>query len=84
MRHTMIGIVTVLFLSACGPNYGNSDEWDEWGPGLRLSIDAYAAERPPNCAGLQATFDTVDKAPGSDPDILGYIDAKMSDAGCYG
>lgn len=36
------------------------------------------------CAGLQQTFDTVDAADGSHPDILSYIDDKLSSAGCYG
>jgi hypothetical protein len=34
--------------------------------------------------GCSKTFDTVDAADGSHPDILSCIDDKLRSAGCYG
>jgi hypothetical protein len=81
-RRLIVGVIAAAALVSCDQNAATSSEWDEFPSGLKSSIDAYAADQ--DCAGLQQTFDTVDAADGSHPDILGYIDDKLSSAGCYG
>lgn len=81
-RRLAVGILISAALVSCDQDASTSSEWDEFPSGLKSSIDAYAADG--DCAGLQQTFDTVDAADGAHPDILNYIDEKMSSAGCYG
>jgi hypothetical protein len=81
-RRLIIGVIAAATLVSCDQGAATSSEWDEFPSGLKSSIDAYAADQ--DCGGLQQTFDTVDAADGSHPDILGYIDDKLSSAGCYG
>jgi hypothetical protein len=81
-RRLAVGVIIAAALVSCDQDASTSSEWDEFPSGLKSSIDAYAADG--DCAGLQQTFDTVDAADGSHPDILNYIDDKLSSAGCYG
>ncbi len=81
-RRLAVGVLIAAALVSCDQDVSTSSEWDEFPAGVKSSIDAYAADG--DCAGLQQTFDTVDAADGSHPDILSYIDDKLSSAGCYG
>jgi hypothetical protein len=68
-RRLAVGVIIAAALVSCDQDASTSSEWDEFPSGLKSSIDAYAADG--DCAGLQQTFDTVDAADGSHPDILG-------------
>jgi hypothetical protein len=81
-RRLIVGVIAATALVSCSQDTATSSEWDEFPSGLKSSIDAYAADG--DCVGLQQTFDTVDAADGSHPDILSYIDDKLNSAGCYG
>ena len=80
-RRLAVGVIIAAALVSCDQDASTSSEWDEFPSGLKSSIDAYAADG--DCAGLQQTFDTVDASDGSHPDILSYIDDKLSSASCY-
>jgi hypothetical protein len=81
-RRLVVGVIAAAALVSCNRDTATLSEWEEFPSGLKPSIDAYAADR--DCVGLQQTFDTVDAADGSHPDILDYIDDQMLSAGCYG
>ena len=68
-------------LTGCGDT---ASTWqDNYPPALQGIVDADAAAK--DCTSLQATFDTWDAAKdlGGKADLLTYVDAALSDAGCY-
>jgi hypothetical protein len=64
-------------------------DWSNYAPEVRDRIGALAASG--DCAGLQAEFDAADandatqraRTGDGNADLMGYIDAKMQNAGCY-
>lgn len=55
--------------------------WQDYGGSWQQIIDEDRVAR--NCRGLQEVFDSADRMDGG-ADIMGYADASMKYAGCYG
>jgi len=84
-RLTQIGGVC-LALAAC--TSGEVD-WDNYSPDVRSRIDRLASQG--DCAGLQEEFDLADanddaqrsRTGDGNADLMGYIDSKLDESGCY-
>ena len=86
-------LVLAVTLAACSSTSTDESEpdvtWSEYGPGVQRRIDK--ATEAGNCRALQDEFDAADKNDDrhraqfgtGNADLLDYLDAAMSDAGCY-
>jgi hypothetical protein len=80
-------LAAVLFVS-CSSGRAEVD-WQNYAPSVRQRIDEMAAGH--DCFGLQNEFDTADgnddvqraRTGDGNADLMGYIDSKMKNAGCY-
>jgi hypothetical protein len=75
--------------TAAPANNAGGVTWSDYAPGLQSTIDSLAAAK--NCNALQQQFDTADannaatqsRTGHNNADLMSYIDAKMSAAGCH-
>jgi outer membrane biogenesis lipoprotein LolB len=87
LRRVVVAGLAMLLLGACSS--GGSVDWENYSPDVRTRIDDAAASG--DCAALQAEFDNADandsaqrnRTGDGNADLMGYIDAKLSEAGCY-
>ncbi len=87
-------IVVILMLALVGCSTGTQMDtevdWQNYAPSVRARIEQMAASG--DCDGLQAEFDTAEansdmqraRTGDGNADLMGFIDQKMADAGCYG
>lgn len=79
----VLGLVAAL-INASGV------DWENYSPSVKERIDDMAFES--DCDGLQREFDTAERNDDAqrartgdgNADLMGYIDSKLEDAGCYG
>ena len=73
------------------PTESSSDvDWENYAPEVKTRIDSLAASG--DCAALQREFDIADandalqrdRVGEGNADLMGYIDDKLTSAGCYG
>lgn len=84
---TLAAAVAVLGVGCAGST--GSVDWENYTPEVKQRIDSMAAAG--DCMGLQAEFDTAEandaaqreRTGDGNADVMGYIDDKMSSAGCY-
>jgi hypothetical protein len=66
-----------------------SVDWENYSPSVKARIDSLAAAG--DCSGLQREFDIADenddaqraRVGSGNADLMDYVDAKLSEAGCY-
>jgi hypothetical protein len=71
------------------PSESGSVDWENYSPSVKARIDSLAAAG--DCSGLQRDFDIADenddaqraRVGSGNADLMSYIDAKLSEAGCY-
>lgn len=90
--------MVLLSSIACAPTDGSADgssaaasdvDWENYSPTVKPRIDDLAAEG--DCAGLQNEFDTAEqnntaqrkRVGDGNAHLMGYIDSKLAEAGCY-
>jgi hypothetical protein len=86
LRRVAVTALIGILLGACSSGV----DWENYAPEVKARIDRMAVEG--DCGGLQAEFDAADendtaqrnRAGSGNADLMGYIDAKLSAAGCYG
>jgi opacity protein-like surface antigen len=87
-KRLLVAALAGVLLGSCS---SSADvDWENYAPEVRTRIDRMAAEG--DCDGLQAEFDTADandaaqrdRVGTGNADLMGYIDGKLSEAGCYG
>jgi opacity protein-like surface antigen len=86
-KRLLVAVFAVVLFGSCS----SADvDWENYAPEVRTRIDRMATEG--DCDGLQAEFDTADandaaqrdRVGSGNADLMGYIDGKLSEAGCYG
>lgn len=87
-----VGLVAgfILIFMAFQIFSGPSGPWDDYSSSVKYRIDSMAEVG--DCDGLQEEFDTADlnndatlaRTGHNNAELMGYIDDKMRDAGCYG
>lgn len=93
-RRIAVAGLAVLLLAACSSAENNSRggpsvDWENYSSDVRTRIDGAAASG--DCGALQAEFNTADanndaqreRTGDGNADLMTYIDAKLSEAGCY-
>jgi hypothetical protein len=87
LRRVAVTALSGVLLGSCSSGV----DWENYAPEVKTRIDRMAVEG--DCGGLlQAGFDTADandtaqrnRVGSGNADLMDYIDAKLSDAGCYG
>jgi hypothetical protein len=89
----LAGSLSSLLFASCGcsPQNGTRTQvdWENYDSSVRIRIDRLASVG--DCKGLQAEFDIAERnnaaqrrrtGDGND-DLMGYIDQKMRESGCY-
>jgi hypothetical protein len=87
-KRPLVAVLAVVLVGSCSPS--SDVDWENYAPEVRTRIDRMATAG--DCDGLQAEFDTADandaaqrdRVGTGNADLMGYIDSKLSEVGCYG
>lgn len=87
----VVTLLALVALNRWGLNGSGSVDWNSYQPGLKTTIDQWAAI--PDCEGLQSIFEQSSQKQVEDAQrassghgnevFRGYLDDKMRAAGCY-
>jgi hypothetical protein len=76
-------LASLALLAGCSSTPTSTDpdvDWDKFAPTVKQRIDTEAKAK--DCEALQTEFDSAEL--NHHADLMGYVDAKMNAAGCYG